>query len=51
MLLKDIERALQDQKLVHKVVYDLDEQNSAMAANNEYSATDLPHDSARFVPV
>ena len=50
MLLKDIERVLQDQKVVNKVVYDLDtERNVAMTSNREYSATDLSRDSTRFV--
>lgn len=46
MLLKDIERVLQDQKVVNIVVYDLDtERNVAMTSNREYSATDLSRDS------
>ena len=50
MLMKDIERALQDQKLVNKVLYDLDnERNFTIGSNNEYSASDLLRDSARFV--
>ena len=48
--MKDIERALQDQKLVNKVLYDLDnERNFTIGSNNEYSASDLLRDSTRFV--
>lgn len=50
MLLKDIERALQDQKLVNQVVYDSDiERNVAMEARGDCSAAELSCDSERFV--
>ena len=48
MLLKDIERALQEQKLINKVVYDLDQSNDA-ASNSEHS--NLSRDPTRFVPM
>ena len=50
MLLKDIERVLQDQKLVNQVVYDSDiERNVVVETHAECSATELSHDSERFV--
>lgn len=53
MLLKDIERVLQDQKLINKVVYDLDiERDVAIAtgsSNTESSASELSRCSTGFV--
>ena len=50
MLLKDIERVLQDQKLVSQVVYDSDiERNVVVETHAECSATELSNDSERFV--
>ena len=50
MLLKDIERVLQDKKQVNQVVYDLDiDRNVVMETHGECSAAELSCDSERFV--
>ena len=50
MLLKDIERVLQDRNQVNQVVYDLDvDRNVVMETHGECSAAELSCDSERFV--
>ena len=49
MLLKDIERFLQDQKVVNEVVYDLDDVEEDVTMVNNSECSNLSRDQARYI--